>query len=279
MQQLDDRAVVMRNFERVFGRPPDLMHPTTFNEKVVYKILRDRRPVLTRLADKLRARDYVDERIGPDYLTKIYQICRSPAEIDWPSLPERFAIKANHGSGMYVLVPSKPRVNVDLVSAQLEKWLAMNFYDAFRECAYRDIEPALFVEELLTEASGLPASNWKFFTFDGRAEFVRIDLKWAGKPVIASYDRRLNRLSFRKGPPDAPTDPVFPHNLELMFSLAERLGSGLDFLRVDMYNVNGRIVFGEFTLYPGAGLDPFYPTEFDALFGSKWRLPSRYEDA
>ena len=103
------------------------MHPAAFNEKVVYKILHDRRPVLTRLADKLRARDYVSERIGADYLTKICPICRSPAEIDWPSLSDRFALKTTRGSGMHVLVPSKPRVNADLVSAQLEKWLCHEF--------------------------------------------------------------------------------------------------------------------------------------------------------
>jgi teichuronopeptide biosynthesis TupA-like protein len=277
MQQRDnDAAVVIRNYETIFGRPPNLRNPTTFNEKIIYKMIHDRRPILTRLADKLQARDYVAERIGAHYLTELYQVCRSSAEIDWQKLPRRFAIKTNHGSGMYILVLDESWIDVSRLSSQLDQWLGMNFYWQFREWCYLDIEPAIFIEELLADADGASVNNWKFFTFDGRAEFVRIDLKWAGQPAICSYDRRLSRLKFRRGPPEAPTDPVFPHNVELMFSLAERLGSGLDFLRVDMYNVNGRIVFGEFTNYPGAGLDRFHPPEFDELFGSKWRWPPNY---
>ena len=277
MRRFEEREVVVRNYRKKFGRLPNLKNPTTFNEKITYKILYDRRPILTRLQDKLQARDYVAQRIGAEYLTELYQVCQSAREIDCQRLPRRFVIKMNHGTGMNIFVTNKSAINVSVIASQLHRWRTMNFYHRWLEWAYRDIRPTIFIEEMLTEESGAPAVNWKFFTFDGRAEFVRIDLKRAGQPVIASYDRRLNRLNFRKGPPDAPTDPVFPRNVDLMFSLAERLGSGLDFVRVDMYNVNGRIVFGEFTLYPGAGLDPFYPTEFDTLFGSKWLVPSRYE--
>ena len=273
----DDATVVTRNFERVFGRPPNLRNPTTFTQKVAFKMIFDRRPILTRLADKLRARDYVAERISSQYLAELYQVCRTSAEIDWQKLPPRCAIKTNHGSGMYILVFDKAGADVSKLSSQLDEWLGMNFYSQFREWCYRDIVPTIFVEELLTGADGAGARNWKFFTFDGRAEFVRVDVKWAGQLAINSYDRRLSRLNFRKGPPEAPMDPAFPHNIELMFSLAERLGSGLDFLRVDMYNVDGRIVFGEFTNYPGAGLDGLHPRAFDELFGSKWRLPPSYE--
>jgi TupA-like ATPgrasp len=273
----DETAILKQAYQNVFGRPPDLGNPTTFNEKILYKILYDRRPVLTRLADKLQARDYVAERIGAGYLTTLYQVCRSPDEIDWGKLPRRFAIKTKHGSGMYILVLDKSGVDVSAAAAQLDAWLAMNFYDQFLEWAYRDIRPAILIEEMLTDESGAMAVDWKFYTFDGRAEFLQVNLDRFGQATRNDYDRHLNRLSFR-GPhhPNSPTDPTFPRNIDLMFSLADRLGSGLDFVRVDMYNLNGRIVFGEFTNYPGAGLDPFHPAEFDAVFGSKWRWPPRY---
>jgi hypothetical protein len=277
MRRFEERTIVVRNFQKKFGRPPNLKNPTTFNEKVTYKILYDRRPILTRLADKLQAREYVAERIGRDYLTELYQVCQSPREIDWQKLPRRFVIKMNHGSRMNIFVADKSRINVSSIMSRLDSWRATNFYHHWLEWAYRDIRPTIFIEEMLTEETGALAANWKFFTFDGRAEFVRIELKWADQPAINCYDRRLSRLHFRKGPPEAPTDPVFPPNIELMFSLADRLGNGLDFVRVDMYNVKGRIVFGEFTNYPDAGRGPFDPPEFDALFGSKWRVPPRYE--
>jgi len=273
----DDAALIARHFQGVFGRSPDLGNPRTFNEKIVYKMIHDRRPLLTRLADKLRARDYIAERIGPEYLTKIYQVCRSPDEIEWQSLPDRFALKTNHGSGMYLLVWQKSGLDLGRVSAQIKEWLAMNFYRSYREWCYRDIEPRIFIEELLTEDTGALATDWKFYTFDGRAEFLAINVDQFTRKTVTFYDRRLVRQPLRRRHPNAPTDPKFPHNIDLMFSLADKLGSGLDFVRVDMYNLGGRIVFGEFTHYPDAGLGSFDPAEFDTLYGSKWRVPERYE--
>jgi hypothetical protein len=276
MRQLDEIAVVAQKFQKVFGRPPNLQDPTTFNEKIAYKILYDRRPILTRLADRLQARDVVAERIGAEYLTELYQVCRSPDEIDWQRLPQRFVIKMNHGSGMIALVWNKSVADVSELASRFHKWRAMNYYDHFLEWAYRDIRPAMLIEELLTEENSATPADWKFFTFDGRAEFLQVDVDRFTQQKRNVYDRRLNRLPFRGRHPNAPTDPTFPHNIDLMFSLADKLGSGLDFVRVDMYNLNGRIVFGEFTNYPGAGLEPFYPPEFDEVLGSKWRWPPRY---
>jgi hypothetical protein len=276
VRRLQERRVVTRNFERMFGRPPDLRHPTTFNEKVAYKILYDRRPILTRLADKLRARDYVAERIGGRYLAELFQVCRSAAEIDWRKLPRRFVLKTNHGNAMNIFVPDKTEIDVGQVSARLDAWLAINLYDYSKEWCYRDIEPAILVEEMLTEADGAMAIDWKFFTFDGRTEFLQVDIDRFTEQKRNVYDRNLARLPFRGRHPNAPADPKFPENIELMFSLADRLGRGLDFIRVDMYNLGGRVVFGEFTNYPGAGQEPFHPPEFDELFGSKWRVPARY---
>jgi teichuronopeptide biosynthesis TupA-like protein len=272
-----ERAMITRNFQRVFGRPPDLGNPRTFNEKIAYKMLYDRRPILTRLADRVRAREYVAERIGAEYLPELYQVCRRPAEIDWRRLPRRFAIKATHGTAMNIFVRDKSDVDPDGVCSRLEAWLSRNIYYSFREWAYRDIPPAILIEELLTEGDGAMAVDWKFYTFDGRAEFLQVNLDRFGDPKRNDYDRRLNRMEFTgRYYPNSPADPKLPHNLELMFTLAERLGGGLDFVRVDMYNLDGRIVFGEFTNYPGAGLDPFHPAEFDELYGSKWRVPARY---
>ena len=276
MQRLDERAVVTQNFQRVFGRPPNLQIPTTFNEKIACKILYDRRPVLTRLADKLRARDYVAERIGAEYLTELYQVCRSPDAIDWLKLPQRFVIKMNHGCRMNIFVVDKSRINVSAIASQLDRWRATNHYHYRLEWAYRDIRPAILIEEMLTEENGAMPFDWKFYTFDGRAEFLSVKFDQFGQRKLNYYDRRLIRLPLRRGRPNAPTDPRFPGNIDLMFSLADWLGSGLDFVRVDMYNVGGRIVLGELTNYPNAGMAPFYPPEFDEVFGSKWRWPPPY---
>jgi len=271
---------VTRNYERVFGRVPNLKNPTTFNEKCTYKILHDRRPILTRIADKLRARDYVAERVGAQYLTELYQVCRSSSEIDWRKLPRRFVLKTNHGHDMNVLVPDKSKIDVIQVSSRLDQWLATNFYDYTREWCYRDIRPALFAEEMLIEPDGATlALDWKFYTFDGRAELLAVNVDQSIQRKVNFYDRSLTRLPLSRGRPNSPTDPRFPDNIALMFSLADELGRGLDFVRVDMYNLGGRIVFGEFAHYPDVGLARFDPPEFDEHYGSKWPWPPDYAQA
>jgi hypothetical protein len=195
MRRFQERETVVRNFQKKFGRPPNLKNPTTFSEKVTYKILYDRRPILTRLQDKLQARDYVAEQIGPGHLTELYQVCQVPREIDWQKLPQRFVIKMNHGSGMNLFVTDKSRINVNGIAAYLDRWGATNFYHRWLEWAYRDIRPTIFIEEMLTEETGALAANWRFFTFDGRVELVRIDIRGAGQPAINSYDRRLSRVN------------------------------------------------------------------------------------
>jgi hypothetical protein len=278
MQQPEaDAAVIVRNFERVHGRRPDLENPVTFNEKIIYRMIHDRRPVLTELADKLRARDYVAERIGADYLPTLYQACRSPGEIAWETLPGRFVIKANHGCGMNIAVLDKFAANVGKFVPHFEKWLRTNYYEALREWAYRDIRPAIFSEELLTDSAGITSTDWQFHTFDGRVEFLQVSSNKFGGGARNDYDRNLNLLPLSTPRfSSSPNPPKFPRNLDTMFSLAERLGQGLDYVRVDMYNLDGRIVFGEFTNYPGAGLVPFFPVSFDVLYGSKWRIPPSY---
>ena len=139
MRHFQQLEVVVRNYQARFGRKPNLRNPTTFNEKIAYKILYDRRPILTRLQDKLQARDYVAQQIGAGYLTELYQVCESPREIDWQKLPQRFVIKMNHGSGMNIFVVDKSRIDVSSVVYRLDGWRTLKFYEFHGEGAYRDI--------------------------------------------------------------------------------------------------------------------------------------------
>jgi len=276
VQRLYDRLVVARSFREKFGRKPNLRNPTTFNEKVLYKMLHDRRPILTRIADKIRMRDYVVEKIGAQHVTKAYQICDATSEVDWQTLPQRFVIKANHGSAMNIIVSDKDRLDIAETVSILDAWLARNFYFHLREWAYRDIRPGILIEENLSDYAGIAPIDWKFFTFEGRVELLQVDLDRFTGQRRNLYDRQLRRLSARSTHPPAARDPPFPKNIETMFSLAEQLGHGLDFVRVDLYNVGGRILVGELTNYPAAGLERYDPLEFEVALGRKWRLPSRY---
>jgi hypothetical protein len=272
VEQLFDRWLIRRRFKSRFGKFPDLKHPKTFSEKVIHKLLYDRRPILTDVADKIKMRDFVQSRVGKQYLSQIYQITKNPEEINWDALPSQFVLKTNHGSGWNIIVSDKNNIDKAAATAQLREWTKKNFYRWHREWAYRGIKPLVFVEEMLQDENNRLPEDWKFFTFSGRALYLQCDRNRFLDHQQNLYDRNLTRVDVRYVSDNFPLDPMFPANMEEMFDVAERLGKGFDFIRVDLYNIKGRIVVGELTNYPNAGLIPFKPAEFDEQLGSHWKL-------
>lgn len=268
LEWLYDQFVRIRWCRNTFGKAPNLTDPQTFNEKIAYRILYDRRPLLTTLVDKVAVRSYVADRIGPDYLTRLYAVTDDPEKIDVQALPESFVIKSNHGSGMNMVVLKKSEWEFASALPVLRKWLASNYYTSSREWAYRDVPPQLIVEELLAPNP----LDWKFFVFSGRCEILKVIFDRATNQTSNLYDRQLNRLPVRWKYDNHPEDPVFPANIDEMFSVAETLGRDWDFLRVDLYNIEGRIVFGELTVYVAGGLEVFEPSDYDLEFGRLWKL-------
>lgn len=274
---LYDCEVICSRYRSVFGEYPNLKNPSSFSEKIAYKELYDRRAILTQIADKIKVRDYVESRIGSKYLQDIYQIAATPEEIDWDRLPSKFIIKTNHGSGWNIIVTNKSMLDLNKTESQLRKWLNTNYYDQFREWCYKHIPRVVFVEKLLLDDQGKIPTDWKFFVFSGHAMFVQVNINRFENNQCNIYDRNLQKVDVRYHWENFSADIAFPPNIEEMFMLAERLGKGLDFVRVDLYNVNGRIVFGEMTNYPLAGLARFTPQEFDKQLGDCWTLPERYQ--
>ena len=269
---LADRALVYHHHYFKYSKYPDLENPTTFTEKIHYRMLYDRRPILTLFADKIRVRDYVAERVGEKYLTKICQITQNPEEIDWQSLPGRYFLKTNHGSSMNIFVEWNTIAYVpqyiESVQGILRRWLHTDYSNFCGEWCYREIpQRFVYVEEYLGKGEERP-TDWKFHVFDGKVYcfMVQKDRR------CNFYDRNLNLLNVRQLQENFSDPMMFPDNMEEMFSVAERLAEGIDYVRVDLYNIDGLVVFGELTNYPHAGLVPFDPPEFDRELGDQWRL-------
>lgn len=281
--------------------------PETFTGKLRWKMLKDRRPLLTTFADKVAARDYVARVAGPEFLTTCYAIVADPDELDPAGLPREFVLKASHGSGGVWIVseaapgepfvtPGQPyapgpvtplsgwhwilttpdRVDWDVLVASSRGWLSRNCGDHVVEWAYLNVPPRLLVEELLRGPDGELPLDYKFFVFDGKARLVQVD---TGR----FRDHRRNLYLPDWTPVDvdylyrrADTASPRPSSLERMVELAETLGSETDFVRVDLYDVDGRVVFGELTNYPEGGTGRFEPASFDAELGRRWALPARY---
>lgn len=275
--------------------------PRTFNEKLMYKMLYDRRPILTRIADKVAVRDIVASRIGERYLTTVYQVCDDPARVRWSSLPREFVAKVTHASGGAIicseaaapgqalperLVPGHGRLVVhpdafdaDRATAIMTKWWSMRYgwSGMKREWAYLHVPARVLVEECLSGSrSGIP-EDYKFMVLSGRCRWIQVDVGRYEEHRRDIFTRDWERLPVDYEYPRSDDPVTAPDRLDEMIELAERLGQGHDFVRVDLYALEGRIVFGELTAYPEAAEGTFVPGEFDELLGAGWAVPRRYE--
>ena len=265
----------------------------TFNEKVRYKMLADRRPLLTTFADKLAVRSYVESRVGAHVLTDLYAVTSRPEALVGAELPREFALKPTHASGALVLVgdfaPSarelpertdawvqaivRPdELSRDWLFRQCERWISRPY--RWSEWAYRNMPRGVLVEELLLE-DGKVAFDYKFFVFHGRARMIEVDLDRFDGHTRNLYTPDWERLEVEYRVPGG-IDVERPPALGEMIAIAEVLGAETDFVRVDLFCPGDRIVFGELTNYPLAGAGTFRPAQFDHELGKWWTPPKSY---
>ena len=273
---IGDRRYLSRLYYDRFGILPNLDDPSGFNEKILRRILVDRREFMTCLADKLRVRDYVRERAPGLALPRLYWWSSRADDLPFDALPDAFVLKANHGSGFVRIVGSKRATDrADLVRLA-SQWLASDFTLVGREWAYRDVRRAVYAEELLSDDAGELPPDFKLFVFDGRVRMIQVDRDRFARHTQVLYDERWKPIegsvAAAQGQPLAR-----PAALSQMIEAAEALAAGIDFLRVDLYEIGGRPVFGELTHYPNKGLSRFRPESLDALLGSWLTLdPQRH---
>jgi hypothetical protein len=260
------------DFRMGHGAYPNLFNPLSFSEKIQYRKLFDRRPVLVTLADKYAVRDFVRDRVGSEILTEIYHVTDNPRDVPLSALPDRFIVKPTHGCGWLEIVRDKSQLDVERLQDICADWLARNFFYTAGEWVYKNIRPRLIYEELLDDGRGDVPYDYKFFVFNGRVEFLGVDLDRFGDHRRNMYDRDWNKLNF--GFQRSCSDKVIerPGRLEDMIAYAEAICEGFDFLRIDMYCIGDRIVFGEVTTTPASGLEPFWPGGTDRWIGDLWKM-------
>ncbi|WP_232079858.1 ATP-grasp fold amidoligase family protein [Mycolicibacterium parafortuitum] len=271
--------------------------PQTFRQKVRYKMLRDRRPLVVTFADKAAVREYVAATVGPHYLPRAYAVSDDPSVL--PELPETFVVKPTHGSGAAIIVSptAPPDARLPPVARSWSythirpefadrahiveigrAWLAHLYGEGPNaEWVYGQVPRRILVEELLLRADGTIPDDYKLFVFHGRCAYIEVDAARFGRRTQDFFTATWRHLPLSGGYPWADPAPAHPVTLDEMISVAEKLGAGTDFVRVDLYDVDGRIVFGELTSFPAGGNSPFDPEYFDTEFGSRWTVPRRYQ--
>jgi len=247
-------------------------NPLTFNAKLNYLKYFDRNPLNSRLVDKFAVRDYVKAKIGEDYLNELFGVYKSVEEIDFKTLPDSFVLKATHGSSWVIVCDNIKNFNEEIEKKNMQFWLDNNFYDMWGEWIYKNVEPRIVCERFLKNENETSLLDYKFYCFNGVPNFIHVDLDRAKKHERNFYDLNWVRLPFGLCYPESNRDVPKPKQLELMIDLAKQLSTDFKFVRVDLYEVNNKVIFGELTFYPGNGLEIFTPKKYDRIFGDALKL-------
>ena len=261
------------------GKKLNLRNPQTFNEKIQWLKLHDRKPEYVTMVDKYEAKKYVANIIGEEYIIPTLGVWDRFEDIDFASLPNQFVLKCTHDSGGLVICRDKASLDIEAARKKINASLRTNFFWVGREWPYKDVKPRIIAEEYMEDEDDHELRDYKFFAFDGVAKALFIATDRGDESVDTKFDffdMDFRHLNITNGHPNADPLPHKPETFEKMRALAEKLSVGIPQVRVDFYEVNGKAYFGEITLAHWSGMKPFVPEEWDYTFGSWIKLPESY---
>jgi hypothetical protein len=272
---LPDSVALVLFYRKANGRFPRIFPPASFTDKVLWRAAFDRRPILAQLSDKARAREYVIASLGAEAVPKLHFSTTLPRTIPFDALPRRFVVKPTHASGWVALVRDRSRLDEAALIESCEQWLRRSYYALSREWVYKDAAPRIHVEEFIGDDGIDAPHDYKIFVFAGAAFMVQVDVGRFTKLRRAFYSRDWRKLDARMAVEPMLEAALRPPFLDDMLEVAERLGEGFDFLRVDCLASSTRFYVNELSVTPGRGLCPFQPASFDLELGARWQLPPR----
>jgi hypothetical protein len=254
----------------------NLENPVEFNEKIQWYKVYYHPKILNQLVDKYAVREYVEEKIGVQYLNEMYGVYDKPSEVDFDKLPNKFVMKATHASSYNLICEDKLKLDILKIRKLFKKWLRANqYYRTGQEWAYKDVKPRLIAEKLLNEDGRGSLTDYKFYCFNGKAHFVEVHLDRSQNHKRAFYDLNFDKLPFRYVSLEKAISESIqkPTTFEEMIVLAEKLANTFPFVRVDFYSINNKIIFGEMTFYPSDGRKDFIPNKYNNEIGDYFVLP------
>ena len=259
------------------GEKLNLDNPQSYTEKLQWLKLYDRREEYTRMVDKYDAKAYIAERIGEEYIIPTLGVYNSFDEIDFDALPDQFVLKCTHDSGGLVICRDKSKLDMAAAKAKIEKSLQRNYYQRSREWPYKNVKPRIIAEVYMEDEETAELRDYKFFAFDGVTRLLMIasERQCAEETKFDFFDMEGKHLDLLSGHPNADIAPALPVNFLKMQELSSLLSKGIPQLRVDFYEVNGRIYVGELTFFHWGGTKPFEPREWNDRIGSWITLPDK----
>lgn len=275
--RMDDLEYIKKRYEISMGKKLDLENPITYTEKLQWLKLYDRKEIYTKMVDKYEVKEYVGQRIGYEYVIPTLGVWERFEDIDFDMLPNKFVLKCTHDSGSIVICKNKDEFDIIRAKRKLNKALKRNYYAASREWPYKNVKRRIIAEQYMEDETVRELRDYKFFTFNGKPHFLYITQgRNAESETTADFfDMNFNPLPFVIDHKVSQNKPATPVKFELMKELAEKLSDGTPQLRVDFYEVNGNVFFGEMTFFHCSGLYPFTPNEWDTKIGEMVKLPQK----
>lgn len=279
---LPDKIFLKYKYKKQFGVFPDLDNPKTLNEKIIWLKLHDRTPLHTQCADKYAVREFIKEQIGEQYLVPLYFTTKNPEDLKSSNLPDiPCIIKTNHDSGGGVFVYEKEKINWNETQKMFKRRLKISHYPESKEWQYKNIVPRIIVEKLLMDRNGNIPFDYKLHCFNGKVNMISVDMgrgtehhyrNW----YSATWEREPFRWSSPKGngiyTDPSKEDVPKPKNLTKMIELSEKLAESFRYVRVDWYDVDGKLFFGELTFHHDGGNQPILPKVWDEKLGARLLL-------
>lgn len=269
--KLSDKKFLDLCFDYYLGKKINWDNPQTYNEKLQWLKIYDRQDRYTKMVDKYEAKNYVKNIIGQEYIIPTIGIYDKFEDINFDKLPQQFVMKCTHDSGGLVICKDKNKLNLKETKKKIDKCLKVNYFNCWKEWPYRNVKPRIIIEKYMSNSDSEGINDYKFFCFNGKVKllFIATDrVRENEETKFDFYDENFNHLPIKNGHPNAIIPPSKPINFEKMKELAEILSTDIPHLRVDFYEINGKIYFGELTFSHWAGMVPFEPEEYDLILGN-----------
>lgn len=268
LKWIPDKPYLKIVYRARMGRKLNIENPVTYNEKLQWLKLYDRNPDYIKLVDKYEVRKYIAETIGSHYLIPLLGVYNHFDEIDFDSLPNQFVLKCTHDSGEVVVCKDKEQLNIKEVKRFFNRCLKRNYFYTGREWPYKYVKPRIICEALLSDGTEESVMDYKFYCFNGEPKSLLVISDREKDIRYDYYDIDFNHQDYTQQDRNSSKVILKPKNYDKMVELAKILSRNFPHVRVDFYNINGKIYFGEMTLYNDSGFRTFDPPEYDKVYGS-----------
>lgn len=273
---LPDKLYLQIMYFKHFHKLINFENPVSFNEKLQWLKIYDRKPEYTTMVDKHLAKEYVAAKIGREYIIPTLGVWEKAEDIDFDALPDQFVLKCNNDSGGIVICKDKSKLNKEEAIRLLSSRLNNNGFWYGREWPYKNVKPCILAEKYMEDTTTGELRDYKFFCFGGQVRCYKVDFDRFVEHHANYYDRESQLLEFGEAsfPPLVGKKLELPRNIELMMELSEKLAGQTPFLRTDFYDVDGKVYFGEMTFYPASGFGQFTSHEAEIELGKWLKIPA-----